>query len=289
MVVTIIKTSINKMNVREWFVRDLLNVWKVKAMETPCSSLEPYILVAPNGARRGQDDHPKLPTTTEDIIATGIACQSAGANGLHLHVRDDAGQHSLDSGRYLETLQALTEAAPNLEVQITTEAVGIYDVHAQLNCLKEVKPGWASISIREINRAPDMADAVYGLCADQKTRVQHILYNQEDAELLNYWQTKGVVRSDQVDRLFVLGRYTPGQVSKTDDLDVFMHNHTSSSSWMVCAFGPYEHACLIHAAKLGGDIRVGFENSLTDTSGVVWADNAASVAALIERIKGESA
>ena len=64
-----------------------------------------------------------------------------------------------------------------------------------------------------------------------------------------------MVKSDQVDRLLVLGRYATAQESSPNDLDVFPH---SADPWMVCAFGGQEHACLQKAAQLGGDVRVGF-------------------------------
>ncbi len=246
----------------------------------------PFILVAPNGARRGHADHAALPITPEEIVATAVACHLAGADGLHLHVRDGEGAHSLDAGRYRETLAELAVAVPELEVQITTEAAGIFDVCAQLACLKEVAPQWASISVREIARAPDLADAVYGCCAETGTRVQHILYDADDAALLDHWQAQGIVGADQVDRLLVLGRYATGQVSHPSDLDPFLTNGCPKNRWMVCAFGPHEHACLAHAVQSGGDVRVGFENSLTDETGAPWPDNAASVAALIDRLKG---
>ncbi len=249
----------------------------------------PYVLVAPNGARRGHRDHPALPVTTEEIVATAVACQLAGADGLHLHVRDDKGRHSLDAGRYLETLAAIKEDAPELDLQITTEAAGVCDVPAQIECLQGVRPEWASISVREIARAPDAADEVYGLCAEQGTRVQHILYDAEDAALLDHWQKAGIVRATQADRLLVLGHYTAGEKSKPEDLSPFMQNGAPSTPWMICAFGSSEHECLAHAAALGGDMRVGFENSLTDASGTPWTDNAASVAALSERLQGEPA
>ena len=54
---------------------------------------------------------------------------------------------------------------------------------------------------------------------------------------------------------------------------------------MLCAFGPREHACLVHAARLGGNLRVGFENSLVDATGSPHADNAASVASLIQQLE----
>ncbi|WP_299641891.1 3-keto-5-aminohexanoate cleavage protein [uncultured Ruegeria sp.] len=245
------------------------------------ASGRPYILVAPNGARRGRRDHPALPVTTDEIIMTARGCHAAGANGVHLHVRNAEGNHSLDAGLYRETLTELQRAAPGMDVQITTESAGVFDVTVQFECLKKVQPEWASISVREIARDPVLAPRVYALCADQGTRVQHILYDAKDVDLLEDWQLKGVVKADQTDRLLVLGRYSEGQQSDPADLDVFPF---SRSNWMVCAFGAQEHACLAEAARRGGDVRVGFENSLTGPGGAPWADNAASVAALVETL-----
>ncbi|MFK7901561.1 MAG: 3-keto-5-aminohexanoate cleavage protein [Nitratireductor sp.] len=51
---------------------------------------------------------------------------------------------------------------------------------------------------------------------------------------------------------------------------------------MLCAFGPSEHECLHKAAVLGGNCRVGFENSRVNANANTWPDNAASVKALNE-------
>ncbi len=245
----------------------------------------PYVLVAPNGARRGHGDHPALPITMDEIVKAAEKCHRAGARGLHLHVRDQTGQHSLDAGLYCETIAELSSAVPDMDIQITTEAAGVFDVQAQFNCLQNVCPDWASISVREIARSPELAPKIYSLCAEQGTRIQHILYDAADVELLTRWQAEGVVNSDQVERLLVLGRYATAQESRPNDLDMFPH---SADPWMVCAFGRQEHACLQKAAQLGGDVRVGFENSLAGPDGQAWADNAASVAALIDLLKRTS-
>jgi uncharacterized protein (DUF849 family) len=239
----------------------------------------PFIMVAPNGARRGQGDHPALPVTMQQTVATAAACHAAGADGLHLHVRDGAGGHSLDPGRYREALAALALQVPGMRIQITTEAAGVFDVPAQLDCLTRVRPGWASISVREIARDADLAPRVYAACADQGTEVQHILYDADDIARLTDWQARGVVPPGRLAVLFVLGRYAAGQVSTPADLAPF-RAAMPEASWMVCAFGPFEHDCLLAAAQQGGALRVGFENSLTDAAGHPHPDNAASVAAL---------
>lgn len=246
---------------------------------------KPFIMVAPNGARRGKADHSALPLTTSEIVETARACKAAGADGLHLHVRDDQGTHSLDPGRYREALDELSRAVPDLRLQITTEAVGIYDVSQQLDCLEQVRPGWASIAVRETARDMELAPRVYAACADMSCEVQHILYDTDDIAILKRWQAEGIVRQGQDSVLFVLGRYAVGQTSDPTELDPFLAALPNAPEWMLCAFGPQEHACLAHAAKRGGNLRVGFENSLLAADGQPHTDNAASVAALCDLLE----
>lgn len=240
----------------------------------------PFVMVAPNGARRSSADHPALPVTIPQIVETAASCRAAGADALHLHVRDTDGRHSLDAGLYLETIGELAAQVPDLQVQITTEAAGMFDVPAQLDCLARVRPQWASIALREIAREPRLAPRLYALCAEQGTEIQHILYDTDDIALLADWQAQGIVPAGQSGVLFVLGRYSAGQRSSPADLDPFRRAMPDATDWMVCAFGPQEHACLLAAARAGGRLRVGFENSLTDSRGHPHPDNAASVAAL---------
>ncbi|PSL20048.1 3-keto-5-aminohexanoate cleavage protein [Shimia abyssi] len=246
---------------------------------------KPLIMVAPNGARRSKADHPALPVTPDEIAETAKACFAAGADALHLHVRDDDGAHSLDSGRYREAMTEVARAVPNMRLQITTEAVGIYSVAQQLTCLNEVAPNWASVSVREIARDPELASRVYATCADMGCEVQHILYDSDDIDLLQRWWADETVPAKQDSVLFVLGRYSAGQVSKPSDLNPFLVALPNAKNWMLCAFGPQEHACLVDGAGRGGNLRVGFENSLVSATGYQHANNAASVAALVTTLK----
>ena len=92
------------------------------------ASVPPLVIaVAPNGARRGKADHPRLPLTLDEIAHEAARCREAGAAMLHLHVRDAEGRHVLDAGLYRETIAAVRCAAgADFLIQITTEAVGRY-------------------------------------------------------------------------------------------------------------------------------------------------------------------
>lgn len=241
----------------------------------------PRIMVAPTGARRSKSDHPQLPITIPEIVAETIACAEAGADALHLHVRDANGRHSLDAELYREALTALDHALPGFPVQITTEAAGIFEVPAQLACIRDVQPKAASISVREMARDPVLAEHVYGLCDEQGTSVQHILYDIDDWRQLGAWQTQGIVRPTQTDVIVVLGRYTPAQDGSVADLEAFGDLMTGANGRvMVCVFGKAEHKVLRAAANLGADLRVGFENNIHRANGTLAASNAESVAKL---------
>ncbi|MEM8916119.1 MAG: 3-keto-5-aminohexanoate cleavage protein, partial [Pseudomonadota bacterium] len=110
----------------------------------------PTLMVAPNGARRTKADHPALPVTIPEIVATAKACFEAGADGLHAHVRDGDQRHVLDAGLYRELLSELSAQVPDLAVQITTEAVGQYSPPEQRAVVREVMPKAVSVALSEM-------------------------------------------------------------------------------------------------------------------------------------------
>ena len=108
------------------------------------------IMVAPNGARRTKADHSALPMTIAETVVAAKACLEAGAGALHAHVRDLTGAHVLDAGLYRELLSEMRVAVPQMQVQITTEAVGKYTPEEQRELVYKVKPDAVSIAIREM-------------------------------------------------------------------------------------------------------------------------------------------
>jgi len=241
----------------------------------------PLIMVAPNGARKTKADHPNVPITIQEIRDETVACAAAGADALHLHIRDDAGDHTLDAGRYREAIDEVQSVLPGFPIQVTTESAGLFDVNHQLACLKELRPSAASISIKEIAGCSDLAQSVYGLCEDEGTSVQHILYDLADWHMLRTWQQAGIVRAGQVDVIYVLGRYAPPRAASPRDVEPLK---SLISDWpgsvMVCAFGPSEQTVLCAAASYGANLRLGFENNIHAADGAIAPSNAANVVSL---------
>jgi uncharacterized protein (DUF849 family) len=243
-------------------------------------------MISPTGARLQKSDHPAVPVSIPEIVKATVECAALGAEALHLHVRGSDGTHSLDASLYREALAALNDALPGFPIQITTESAGRYRPAQQLALLEQLKPAWASIALREVGAEPSLAKQIYALCKEQKTVVQHIVYDAEDAARLREWQEQGVLGAEE-SVILVLGRYQDQRAARPKDLDKLRSALPPIGRWMVCAFGPAEHTCLCHAARLGGDLRVGFENSTHREDGSRWPSVAASLASLKHSLGGE--
>lgn len=239
------------------------------------------LMVAPNGARLTHTDHPALPISPSEIALTAKACADAGANAIHIHVRDDNGGHSLDPKRYADTVAEITKLTP-ISVQFSTESAGQSDVATQRHCLAHPATDDASVSLREIARAPATFADTYHAAADKGVDIQHILYDPQDLQsLLRHYDTGDIPQRSRR-ALFVLGRYTQGQISRPEDLTPFLRTlGTAALNWSVCAFGQNEQACLLAALDAGGHARIGFENNRLAPNGTVFPSNAASVASFV--------
>jgi uncharacterized protein (DUF849 family) len=250
----------------------------------------PLILaVAPNGAYKTKKDHPKLPMTQKELVETAAACRDAGAAMIHLHVRDHDGVHLLDEHAYRTAIGAITKAVGrSMVVQITTEAARRYQRLEQIAVLRAVAPEAVSLALREI--VPDAAaesDAaeLYTWLRRERIMVQMILYTPEEVARYRDLRARGIFGEGVDFLMFVLGRYTEGQVSEPRDLLPFVSAYQGDMPWAMCAFGRRESACAMTAAALGGHVRVGFENNLFLPDGSIAPDNAAPVRLAAEGVR----
>lgn len=239
-------------------------------------------MVAPNGARKSKTDHGQLPVTIRETVQTAKACHRAGADAIHLHVRNTDGSHSLDASLYREALDQLAEQVPELAVQITTESAGQFTPLEQRQVIRDVMPHYVSISVAEmLSVSWQKAVDFYRWCAQETIAVQHIVYGQDDLNTLNTLLDNNELSQRNLQLLYVLGRYTANQASDPEDLAPFLQWLTRNdvqADWAVCAFGKNETRCLQAALKVGGKVRVGFENSFWNYDGSLARDNAERVA-----------
>ncbi|AMG30042.1 3-keto-5-aminohexanoate cleavage protein [Grimontia hollisae] len=238
------------------------------------------IIVAPNGARRGRDDHQQLPLTMDEMATCLSQCASAGATMAHMHVRDTQGKHSLDVGlnkEWLEETRARFDT--ELVIQLTTEAVGLYQPNEQMALVRGTEPEAVSLALRELRPNASFekeASRFFHELNERRIYVQYILYDAADLSLYFQMVNDKTLPNSGHHLLLVLGKYKKDMLSSPADLLEFDLKRITSEkiSWATCAFGQFEHQCLAAAISLGGDVRVGFENNLINLKGQHAKNNA---------------
>ncbi len=249
------------------------------------------IMAAPNGARKTKHDHLALPVSMAETVSEALLCQSAGACALHAHVRGDNDEHLLDAGLYRELLNEMAAQAPEMLVQVTSEAVGIYTPEQQIACIQAVRPRMASMALREITEdftRADYAQKFFEWCDDNDVQIQHIVYSAEELQRFLDYREDGVIPSGHSCLLFVLGRYRADFQSEPTDLDPFLQQDLNELDWFTCAFGHREQECVMAAIEAGGNARVGFENNLYLPNGEVAPNTAALVESLVATLRQQN-
>ena len=238
----------------------------------------PFIVMsAPNGARRGKDDHQSLPITPDELAVCAGSVADAGASILHLHVRDAHGGHTLDPDRYRSAIAAVrNRVGDRLIIQITTEACGLYAAEQQMATVRDVKPEAVSLALKEICPDAEAELAAAEFCAwlyTEDVMPQYILYGAEDVNRFSHLRDRGVIPDDWPFVLLVLGRYSDSLTGDPDLLGRYVEDLQQDVCWMVCCFGQTENIAVTEAARLYGHARVGFENNLLLPDGSIAPDN----------------
>ena len=245
------------------------------------------IMAAPNGARKTKRDHATLPVSIVDTVSEAALCHAAGASALHAHVRGSEDEHLLDAGLYRELLQEMATRVPDMLIQVTSEAVGIYTPAEQVDCIQAVKPQMASMALREISSdfsEPEYARRFFDWSLENDVHIQHIVYSAEELETFFAYRDSGVIPASHRCILFVLGRYRADFQSQVADLSPFLQHDLGALDWFVCAFGHQEQQCAQAAIEAGGHARIGFENNLYLPNGELAENTAELVTSLVDTL-----
>lgn len=242
----------------------------------------PFIVMsAPNGARRGKDDHPELPITSAELATCAEEVADAGASIIHLHVRDEQGGHSLDPDRYRSAIAAVRErVGDRLIIQVTTEACGLYSAEQQMAVIRALRPEAVSLALKELcpdEKSEPVAAEFFAWLNAEDIMPQYILYTPEEVARFENLRSRGVIPDDWPFVLLVLGRYSDSLTGDPGLLSHTVEGLKQDVTWMVCCFGATENQAVAEAARMQGHARVGFENNLILPGGAAAPDNTALV------------
>ncbi len=236
---------------------------------------------APNGARRMPAEHASLPISSKQIAECARSLADVSVSLLHMHVRDENDLHTLDTARYQDAIAAVKSVVGDaMIVQVTTEAVGRFQPDQQMQMVRDVRPEAVSLALRELcsdEAAELVAGAFFEWLVSEHIWPQYILYSVEDVLRFDRLCRKGLFADDLPFCMLVLGQYADGREGKISELDEMLASGAGQYPWSVCCFGKDENAAALHAASVGGHVRIGFENNVLLLDGSVAIDNTALI------------
>jgi uncharacterized protein (DUF849 family) len=251
------------------------------------------VTVAPTGAETAKADAPALPVTLDELVSAAKSCEAAGAALVHVHIRDDDAQPTLDGGRLKETVAALREST-GLVVQLSTGG-SVHDPFEDRLAVLDAEPDSCSLTCGTVNFGRDVFLNPWPFMVELYRRTQEMqvvpefeLFDLGHVAAMNRLLDKyGPPFGGQVHCDLVMG--VPGGMPGTiQALVAAIVDLPSGASWSATGVGRSTLPVALAALSAGGHLRVGMEDTLTYNPGEPVRDNAQLVerAAALARLAG---
>jgi 3-keto-5-aminohexanoate cleavage enzyme len=237
------------------------------------------ITVAATGAEADKASAPALPVTLDELTRTAAECEKAGAAVIHVHIRDDDAQPTLDVGRLKDTVAAL-RAASDLIVQLSTGGAVTDPFEARLAVL-DAQPDGCSLTCGTVNFGDDVFANPWGFIKDlyQLTLERGVV---PEFELFDFGHIAALHRllaefgppaGGHVHCDLVMGvpGGMPGDVAT---LAAAVERLPPGATWSATGIGRTTLPVMFGALAAGGHLRVGMEDTLTFARGRPVSGNA---------------
>lgn len=241
------------------------------------------ITAALTGAEVTRKEQPNLPLTPEEIAEAAYECYKAGASIVHIHARDEEGNPTQSYEVYKEIKEKIEEKC-DIIFQPSTGGATWHSPEERLQPV-QLKPEMATLSCGTCNFGPDVfmntqeyMERFAQEMKDNGVKPEIEVFERGMIDNAKRLVKKGLVEAPMhID--FVLG--VPGACpGNPEDLMYFKNAIPEGSTWTVAGIGRYELPLATMAIILGGHVRVGFEDNVYYSKGVLAESNAQ----LVERI-----
>ena len=242
------------------------------------------------GAEVTKENNPAVPYTVEEIVREAKSAYDAGAALIHLHVRWDDGTPTQDKGRFQECVDAIRKVCPDVIIQPSTGgAVGMTDLER--------------LQSTEITPTPEMATLDCGTCNFGGDEI----FINTDNTIANFGDImkqrgikpecevfdKGMIdlalkaaKKGHIDYPmhfdFVLGVQMTATVR---DLVFMVGSIPPGSTWTATGIGKTCWDIVAATIAMGGHVRVGFEDNVYMSKGVLAKSNGEMVERVVQMAK----
>lgn len=248
------------------------------------------ITAAISGAEVTQAMNPAVPYTLEDFEREARLAYEAGAAIIHLHARHPDGSPTQDRERYRQIMQVIRKACPDVIIQPSTggatgmsaderlEPLALLPEMATLDC-GTMNFGGDEIFINTENMIIDFARRMM----EAQIKPELECFDKSMIDMALRLHHRGQIPGPLHFNL-VMG-VNGGIAATPRDLLFLRHSLPSEASFTVCAVGRHQQDMTAMAILLGGHVRVGFEDNVMLSRGVLAESNGVFVERIAKLIR----
>lgn len=242
------------------------------------------------GAEVLKEHNPAVPYTVEECVREAKSAYEAGASIIHLHVRWDDGTPTQDKERFRVIMDAIHKECPDVIIQPSTGgAVGMTDDErleptelcpemATLDC-GTCNFGGDDVFTNTENTIKYFGDRMI----ERGIKPELEVFDKSMIEMALRLHKKGhIVKPMHFD--FVMG-VNGGIAGDIRDFVFLRGSIPSDATYTVAGVGRYEFPLAALAIIDGGNVRVGFEDNVFISKGVLAKSNGELVAKVVRMAK----
>lgn len=250
------------------------------------------ITCACTGAETTKAQNPALPVTVREVVRAATEARDAGAAILHLHVREDDGRPTARPERFREVIAAV-QAETDIVIEITTGGAVGDRPEERLEPIAHIRPEMASLDCGTVNFGDEYI--VNTLPTMRAFAAEMMRYSVrptlECFDLGHVYASRMLIDAGLLEPPFHYGFVfnVPGSVPySVADLEAFCRALPDGADFTVMGIGRSSLAAQLGALARGGWIRVGLEDNVYYSKGVLARSNAELVdrAASLARLAG---
>lgn len=235
-----------------------------------------------NGARH-LSEHPRLTAHPVDLANEAAGAVAAGAQSLHVHPKNPAGEDSVEARHVASWLKALRAACPGIPLGVTTGAWSAPDAATRVKMIESwvELPDFASVNWHE-DGAEDVARALHARGIGIEAGIWH-------ADGARQWAASPL-HNECLRVLVEIQDIPAGDVmAEAESLVAFARARASSTPILLHGEDRSAWPALGLAARWGVDSRIGLEDTLLLPDGTLAMGNAQLLAAAVKVMDADQA
>lgn len=230
------------------------------------------------GAEVTKEHNPAVPYTVEECVREAKSAYDAGASLIHLHVRWDDGTPTQDKERFRVIMEAIQEACPDVIIQPSTGgAVGMTDDERLQPT--ELNPEMATLDCGTLNFGGDEVFMntentikYFGdRMIERGIKPELEVFDKSMIEMALRLHKRGHIESP-MHFDFVMG-INGGIGGDIRDFAFLRGSIPDDATYTVAGVGRHEFPLAVLAIIDGGHVRVGFEDNVYLSKGVLAKSN----------------